>query len=259
MGAASPVKTAPRIPPLLTWCWWCQRSHYDCFLMFILQKHLCLCLIWSVALYSHVFLHQTCLFLYSALQLRDTKLPKTTPGKKTTTFCHFHSPHFFSSSSSSSFAPSTARHVLLLPAFPSSVLSHTSSSPLTPAEKWSHPSYASASKFSRMWSDFSVEVARRVSGCGGDDFLLVSTWAGYLCCYVTVGNWLFSECTTRGEKKTTLTRVGLFEAFWWISNERNQCGKRIPLVVLRAFLYFYNTQGTDLRSSAGQHSLLRSW
>lgn len=194
MGAASAVKTAPRIPPLLTWCRWCQRSHYDCSLVFILQKHLCLRSISSVALYSHVLLHQTCLLLYSTLQLRDTKLPKTTPVKQQQLSVTF-IPRFF---------------LLLLPSLPPPLVTfsccllfHPLSSPthhhllsLSPKNDLIPP-YASASKILAHVIGFLSGSCPRGWWMWQRRFLLVSTWAGYLRCYVTVGNWLFSECTMR--------------------------------------------------------------
>lgn len=254
MGAASAVKTAPRIPPLLTWCRWCQRSHYDCSLVFILQKHLCLRSISSVALYSHVLLHQTCLLLYSTLQLRDTKLPKTTPGKKhqlSVTFIplFFFFFSFLRSLHRSSRSPAACFSILC-------PLPHIIISSHSRRKMISSLPMPLRLKFSRMWSDFSVEVARGVGGCDSDD----SCWCQHeLAICVAMWQWEIGYFLNAQWGKITLTRVGLSEAFWWISNERNQCGKRIPLVVLKASLYFCNIEGTDLRSSAGQHSLLRSW
>lgn len=193
MGAASAVKTAPRIPLLLTWCRWCQCSHYDCFHMFILQKHLCLHSISSVALYSHVLLHQTCLLLYSTLQLRDTKLPKTTPGKKQQLSVTF-IPLFF----------------LRLPSLPPPHVTFSCCLLFHPLSSLPHIIISSHSR-RKMISSLPMPLRLNSRVCDRISqwklpagwwmwqrrFLLVSTWAGYLRCYVTVGNWLFSECTMR--------------------------------------------------------------
>lgn len=195
MGAASAVKTAPRIPPLLTWCRWCQRSHYDCSLVFILQKHLCLRSISSVALYSHVLLHQTCLLLYSTPQLRDTKLPKTTPGKKqqlSVTFIplFFFFFSFLRSLHRSSRSPAACFSILC-------PLPHIIISSHSRRKNDLIPPYASASKILAHVIGFLSGSCPRGWWMWQRQFLLVSTWAGYLRCYVTVGNWLFSECTMR--------------------------------------------------------------
>lgn len=51
----------------------------------------------------------------------------------------------------------------------------------------------------RVWSNFSVEVTHRVL-MWQRWFFMVSTWAGYLRSCVTVGNWLFSQCSSQGKQ-----------------------------------------------------------
>lgn len=165
-----------------------------------LVKHLGLCLVWSGALYSHTFLynHVCC----SSAQLSSWHLTawhKVCPlfSKEDIGEEQHFSVTFIPLSSS--FTLSTAHHVLPLPAFPSSVL--------LPGSPTHHLLSLSPNDLippmplhlnSGVWSDFSVEVTRRV-WMWQRWFLLVSTWAGYLRCYVTLGNCLFSECTMQGK------------------------------------------------------------
>lgn len=60
----------------------------------------------------------------------------------------------------------------------------------------------------RVWSNFSVEVTHSVLmwQCW---FFMVSTWAGYLRSCVTVGNWLFSQCSSQGRQLSLESKCSL--------------------------------------------------
>lgn len=183
-------------------------------------------------LLPHVSVQLNMLLLYSALQMSFTRWHKVFPLFSKDDVVE--EPHFLSLAPlfppSSSFTLTT-RHVLLLHAFPSSVL--LSSSPSHHLLSLSlndlippMPLHLS----SRVRSNFSVEVTRRVCGCNSTDSRwcqheLASCVAKWQC---EIGYFLNVQC-----KENSSHLSGFHNAFLEISFDCNHCGKHIPLVDLK--------------------------
>lgn len=179
MGAVCAVKTKLRIP--LTWTW-CQHFHYDCLSCLSCDASLPY-LVWLSALHSHIFLYNYVLnmsFLCSALQLALAAWHKVFPlfskddaGEEQ----HFVSlSSLFSSPLPSPSPPLVTFSCCLLFHPPSSCLALPSHHLLSLSPNDLIPP-APLHLSSRVWSNFSVEVTRRV-WMWQRRFLLVSTWAG---------------------------------------------------------------------------------